>query len=270
MRKNSGRVLIAVLIAGAAGAYCYWKSSQEPTRSAPVQPTLETKKVSVPAAPSVSHFPVPTEKSQSPTDKLSKTLPPVDNSDLSIQGALIQLFDGTKLSTLINLDHLVRRIVISVDNATEVHPYAADASVFAPPKGVFQVTGGPNNLSISSKNYARYQPYIYLLKTANLKKLVAVYIHYYPLFQAAYQDLKPHGYFNDRLIEVIDNMIAAPDMNDPVLLTLDSVYYKYSNPELESCSSAQKILLRIGPKNAKLVKENLRKTRELLTHLKNN
>ena len=34
---------------------------------------------------------------------------------------------------------------------------------------------------------------------------MAIYAQYYPLFQAAYVELGMSGYFNDRLVEAIDN-----------------------------------------------------------------
>ena len=45
------------------------------------------------------------------------------------------------------------------------------------------------------------------------KRLVAAYVQLYPLFQAAYQELGyPHGYFNDRLVQAIDDLLATPDV----------------------------------------------------------
>ena len=55
-----------------------------------------------------------------------------------------------------------------------------------------------------------------LLKAGNksdaidARKLVAVYSRFYPLFQRAYRELGyPNKYFNDRLIEAIDDLLAA-------------------------------------------------------------
>jgi hypothetical protein len=50
-----------------------------------------------------------------------------------------------------------------------------------------------------------------------------------------------------------------------VQLVQPSVFYKYADPRLESLSSGQKILLRIGNDNAAKIKAKLRELREALT-----
>jgi len=94
------------------------------------------------------------------------------------------------------------------------------------------------------------------------KKLVSVYAHLYPLFQQAYVELGyPDGYFNDRLVQVIDNLLAAPTPAAPIRLDQPNVLYVYADPELESLSAGQKILVRMGPANAAVVKDKLRQIR---------
>ena len=79
---------------------------------------------------------------------------------------------------------------------------------------------------------------------------MATYVQLYPLFQAAYQELGyPNGYFNDRLIQAIDDMLAAPDVAAPKLAQ-PKVLYEFADPALENLSAGQKILVRMGPENA--------------------
>src|SRR5690348_12735538 len=102
-----------------------------------------------------------------------------------------------------------------------------------------------------------------LLEQADTPKLVQTYVHYYPLFQKAYVDLGyPNGYFNDRLVEVIDNLLATPEVKGPLKLTVPHVLYEYADAELQSRSAGQKLLLRMGPENAAKVKAKLREIRE--------
>ncbi len=50
-----------------------------------------------------------------------------------------------------------------------------------------------------------------VISKLDMQQLAALYIHYYPLFQQSYQNLGyPNGYFNDRLVQVIDNLLATP------------------------------------------------------------
>jgi ABC-type transport system substrate-binding protein len=72
-----------------------------------------------------------------------------------------------------------------------------------------------------------------VLDQVDAQKLVATYVRYYPLFQKSFQDLGyPNGYFNDRLVQVIDHLLAAPDVPAPVALTQPKVLYQYADPAL--------------------------------------
>jgi hypothetical protein len=74
-----------------------------------------------------------------------------------------------------------------------------------------------------------------------------VYVHFYPLFQSAYEQLGyQNAYFNDRLVFVLDHLLATPNPPDPILLAQPAVLYTYADPSLEKLSAGQKVLLRIG------------------------
>ena len=80
---------------------------------------------------------------------------------------------------------------------------------------------------------ARYTPYVQMAEAIDAKNLVSAYVHFYPLIQQDYRDLGyPKGYFNDRLIEAIDDLLAAPELTDPLQLVQPKVLYQYSDPEL--------------------------------------
>jgi hypothetical protein len=96
-----------------------------------------------------------------------------------------------------------------------------------------------------------------------------VYVHFYPLFQAAYRDLGyPNGYFNDRLVETIDDLLAAPEVLAPVALVTPHAMYQYADPALEERSAGQKIMIRIGAANEARIKARLRAVRSALLHEK--
>ncbi len=87
------------------------------------------------------------------------------------------------------------------------------------------------------------------------------------MFQEAYESLgHPPQYFNDRLIEVIDHLLATPELEGPIALAQPNVLYEFADPKLESSSAGQKVLIRMGAENARVVKEKLRELRgELVT-----
>jgi hypothetical protein len=90
---------------------------------------------------------------------------------------------------------------------------------------------------------------------ADVDAIVDLYQRFYPLFQQSYERLGyPDAYFNDRLIEVIDHLLETPTPNEPIQLIRPNVLYEFADPGLESLSSGQKLLLRMGPANAATVK----------------
>jgi len=93
-----------------------------------------------------------------------------------------------------------------------------------------------------------------------------VYLRFYPLFQKAYQDLGyPTGYFNDRLVKVIDMLLATPQIAAPIDLVRPNVMYVYADPKVESLPAGQKLLIRMGTDNAAVVKAKLMELRAIIT-----
>jgi hypothetical protein len=85
------------------------------------------------------------------------------------------------------------------------------------------------------------------------------------LFQQAYQELGyPKKQFNDRLVEVIDDLLEAPEAQPPIKLVRPKVMYEFDDPELEDLSAGQKLLVRMGPENAAVLKAKLREIRREL------
>lgn len=191
-------------------------------------------------------------------------LPPLRESDTALRGALAALFSEKSLVKFFYLKQIVHRVVATIDNLPRTQVSQRLMPV-KPPRGRFLITREGGNIFIDPNNYRRYTPYVQLAEAVDTKKLVAVYVHFYPLFQQAYEGLGyPKRYFNDRLIEVIDNLLATPDVRGPIKLVRPNVVYRFANPELEGLSAGQKLLIRMGSRNAAKIKTKLREIRRLL------
>jgi len=251
---------IAVLFAAGVGALYYWKSTRE-TPTVPSPPPVATAPAPTPSdepkAPGIQH-PIP----EAPPP--AKPLPALADSDPAAQEALASLFGAESLAKAFNTDAAVRRFVATVDNLPR-KTAAARLMPVKPVPGPFAVAGTGEDAAIGGQNALRYRPYIVAMEGVPAKRLVATYVQLYPLFQSAYQELGyPNGYFNDRLIEAIDDMLAAPDIAAPKLAQ-PKVLYEFADPALENLSAGQKIVVRMGPENAKRVKDKLRAIRRELT-----
>lgn len=248
MKKSFWWVIALVAVLGSATLY-FWLRSEAP------QP--QPKTAAAPAKEPAVHYPI--ETSAPP----AQPLPPLTESDGELRKALAELF-GRDLKKFFNLQDIVHRIVATVDGLPR-----KNLSLRLMP--VKPVAGRPvtakkgESLTLSSRNAARYRPYVRLVEAVPTETLVAAYKRFYPLFQQQYENLGyPGKYFNDRVVEVIDHLLAAPEVREPVQLIQPKVLYEFADPKLEQLSAGQKIMVRMGYENMIKVKAKLREIREAL------
>jgi hypothetical protein len=237
--------------------YHAWQKMQPAPLPKVTPPTAAPASPASPAEPAI-RYPVQ-------QDAQEQRLPPLNESDAAVKEALSGLWDGKTLERLFHLNDFIRRVVATIDNL----PRAKLAQRLVPVKptpGSFLTMGEGASLAIDPGNTGRYAPYVKLAEALDAGKIVGLYVRFYPLFQQAYHELGyPKGYFNDRLVEVIDHLLAAPETQAPVKLVRPKVFYEFADPELEARSAGQKILMRIGNENAARVKAKLRELRGELT-----
>ncbi|MDH4107815.1 MAG: DUF3014 domain-containing protein [Gammaproteobacteria bacterium] len=208
-------------------------------------------------------YPLPPEMPEREGRPELTPLPPLDESDSYFKLELADLF-GAGISVLLVESGLIEKIVATVDNLPRSHVAERIRPLSGLP-GPFAVDGqdGSGQFTLKPENYSRYGDLVGRLDNADVDALVSVYRRYYPLFQDAYVGLGyPEGYFNDRVVEVIDHLLDTPEVTAPIELVRPHVLYQYADPELEAQSSGRKLLLRMGPENASRVKDTLREIRE--------
>lgn len=253
MYNKAVPVLAAILLLGSAAAW-YWWPHLAPTPAPPpvtAAPAPET-------APAIAN-PMPA------ADANAAALPALGESDKPLAKELTGISGAGALGKYLQPANLVRHIVATVDNLPR-HKLAVELLPLRRTAGTFTVTGTEDQATLDLHNNAqRYAPLIALLGNLDMHAVNGVYQHYYPLFQRAYQDLGyPQGYFNDRLVAVIDNLLATPKPKGPVALVRPKVFWEYADPDLEARSAGQKLMLRIGPDNAAVVERKLRELRALI------
>jgi hypothetical protein len=243
-------VVLAVVIAAiAVAAWLFWPGPPPPPPASPAP-------VAKPAPAGPLH-PIPD------AEPAAAPLPKLGERDATLLEALSGLFGGAAAQLFITED-AVRHIVATIDNLPR-EAYAARLNPVQPPRGVLGTTGRDATLAIAPANAARYRPYVSAFEALDAERAVRTYVRLYPLFQQAYVELGyPNGYFNDRLVEVIDHLLDAPEPKEPLKLTVPHVLYEFADPDLEALSSGQKVMVRIGAQNAARVKAKLREIRQAL------
>jgi len=192
-------------------------------------------------------------------------LPVLADSDGAMSDALATLIGATSVKDYLLPESIIRHLVVTIDNLPRQKAAVAKRPT-QPVTGIFVADGDELHASINPQNYARYRPMVAVVSKLDTRQLMAVYVRFYPLFQQAYQDLGyPNGYFNDRLVQVIDNVLATPQPTGPVELVRPNVMYSYVDPSLEARSAGQKLLIRMGPDNAAAIKAKLTELRAAIT-----
>ena len=261
-------VWIVLFIVTATGAGVYlWKVrtdrearlEQTPAEKAEVAEASPAQS----AEPEVAH-PLPEAPPQQPSAPAPKPLPPLNESDETVRESLATPLGKRALDDIVISKDIARHIVATIDNLPR-KKVAERLLPVKPPSGQLVTSGQGEIVTLSAANYARYARYVKLAQAVDTKELVALYVHLYPLFQQAYQDLGyPKKYFNDRLVQVIDHLLATPAVKEPVELVRPKVLYEFEDPELEDLSAGQKMMIRIGPENAAAMKAKLREIRQEL------
>jgi len=244
--------LIAVVILACAAILLYSWHAHRQASKAPAH--AAASQVPVPAAPAIQN-PVPQ------TAPSAQPLPALADSDAPVHEALGGLIGAAAIDRLLKPDMLVRHLVVTIDNLSRKHA-AAGQLPNRPVPGKFMAKGDDQHGTLDPDNYQRYTPYVQALQMVDVKSFASMYFHFYPLFQQAYQNLGyPNGYFNDRLVETIDNLLQTPDIKGGVALVRPNVMYQFADPMLENLSAGQKVLLRMGPENEAAVKAKLKELR---------
>lgn len=257
MKKSVLVASIAVILGGSIAAYFYWQNSR---------PEPQPEHVQTPPPPPLVLKPEVRQVIEVPA--ASPPPPVLADSDNFMLDALAGLVGNKSLMKLFHSEKIIHNIVATIDNLPRSR---APMSVMPvePAPGKFITAGTDDDLAISPDNAARYSAYVRIGEAINARKLVEVYVGLYPLFQQAYEELGyPKKYFNDRLIQALDNLLDTPVIKDPIKLVQPSVYYQFADPDLEERSIGQRILMRTGSRNEERIKVKLRQIKqELKLHM---
>lgn len=268
-RRKSGSsgwvpAVIVVAVIVAVGAWVAWRATQPNAGAGPASASTAAT-ASTTAPPPAAGIQHPIAQASVPAPASTAPLPALGDSDASVRSALVAL-GGDGLKDLLLPQSVVNHIVATVDALPRHELGSSFILPLHTPHGAFRVGETQGILTADARNAERYAPYMAIVQHADPQALVAWYVHSYPLFQQAWRELGyPKGYFNDRLIVAIDDILAAPMPAQPPALQLEKGRYVYVDPALESLSVGQKLMLRVGPANETELKAKLRTIRDLLT-----
>lgn len=252
MNKILGWSLPVVLVLVIAG-FWYFRMDHDETAPPPaaVQQQMAEEKAAI-------NYPIVADTS-------GDALPALDESDVTARDALEKLLGRQAVAEFLIPKDFIRHFVATVDNLPR-NKLAPQLRPMRGPAGAFKPAGAENAWVLNERNYARYQPLMQWVQAADVKQMAGWYRRFYPLLQEAYVSLGyPNGYFNDRVVEVINHLLSTPEIQEPIKLVQPNVFYQFADPQLESRSAGQKTLLRMGPANIATIKIKLRELRTEIT-----
>jgi hypothetical protein len=227
-----------------------------------------------PARPAASAAPAPAAAASGPSYPIQPTDKPVAAAE--IPSELASLLGAKAVAGFLLTDDFARRFAATVDNLGREHAAVALWPV-QPTPGRFTTEDSGSGPVIAAGNEQRYLPFVQFVESVDVARAVQLYARMYPVLQAAYVKLGyPKREFNDRLVNVIDQLLATPRPAYPIALRLAEVKgpvpserpwvrFQFADPALEQLSAGQKIMLRVGPDNQRRLRNRLAQIRAQLT-----
>jgi hypothetical protein len=261
-RSPLARMLVGTLVVAAIGGGAWYVLKKPPVKPTPA-PAPVVAPVEAPVAEATPHYPVEAIE-QAIAPQPDDPLPDLFTSDGFVRDALGLLFANPQLGEWLVSEHVAARFVAFVD-ALPNRRVSMNLWPVKPVSGSFFVQAAADGSHIGAANEARYDARVQALTTVDTRAAVALYLRLYPLLQQAYRELGyPDAHFNDRLVQVIDHLLAAPEPQGPVAVVLGDKGYVFADPALESASAGHKLLVRLGPTHEAQVKTKLREFRAAL------
>jgi hypothetical protein len=258
-------VTLALVGAALLIAVLFWLYVQRSTElPAPVAQTPPVQAVveAPPPAPAASVPELPAEPAPAPASAAVA-------AGTSLQDLLVQLLGRKTVLSMLQTDDFARRCVATIDNLGRDKSSARLWPV-NPTPGRFSVRAGADGTRIAPDNSLRYTPFVLMVEALDTSSALAAYSYLYPQLQRAYEELGfPGRSFHRRLVEVIELLLATPDLAQParmVLPVINSpvqparpwVMYEFEDPAHAARPAGQRLLLRMGPENARRLKARLR------------
>jgi hypothetical protein len=279
--KNAIIGLVIILL-GAAAWYFFSTQKAPNAAPAPAQPVIIEPTPPAPEPePESRGLPAPEAAVLEPEPEPlmeAEPLPPLNESDgLVLQSLSAMLGEASVMQFLLD-EELISRFVASMDALTSrqvpgqimaVRGLGGELKASAdeqPEKLILNAEGDPiPQFILSPDNYQRYAGQVEMFEAADTEELLALYQNLAPLLGQAWAELGyPEESFEERLVEVIDSLLATPDVQTPIRLIKPEAFYLFADPALEALPAGQKVLLRMGPENAGRVKVKLSEIRSIL------
>lgn len=185
-------------------------------------------------------------------------LPPLDDSDRLVRDLVRALSEHPIITAWLTTDQLLRNFVVVVHNIARGDTPSGHLNTIAP-QGPFQIRQQGAVTYIDPRSYARFDPHAGAVSGLDARGTARLYATLKPRIDEAYREIAGADADFDRALQrAIVELLKTPAIEGDVAVMPSNVGYAYADPKLESLSHAQRQLLRMGPRNVRVVQEKLR------------
>ena len=215
------------------------------------------------AAPAQAPAPGPVASPKARTAPLAEggpavVLPPLDQLDPFLRDTLSGLTKAPVALAWLSTNHLAEQFVAIVQGTAEGQAPMRMLAALRP-RGPFRVTTEGGRTVIDPASYARYDGIADAVTSMDAAGGAKIYGMLKPRLEEAYASLGIADSSMDAALEgAIVKLLSTPVPDDPIEVQASGGVYAYASPALEQLSSAQKLLIRTGPANARKIQARLR------------
>ena len=245
--------LVAALLVVAAGAAVYiLYGDREPATPAPVAATAPVAPPATTTAPSTAlgGEPYPVE------------VPSIDLTNPLVRELLTKLSGHPRIAAWLATEGLVRSFTVVVLNVSEGKlPATAKGLTALRPTARFRVVDRGGQMYLDPQSFDRYNALADGVGSVDANGSARLYATLRPRLEEAHRDLGASTASFDVTVErAIVRLLETPAVTTPVRVEPmpEGIGYGFVDPQLESLSNAQKQLLRMGPRNVRLIQAKLR------------
>ena len=239
--------LIAVLLVLLVAAGGYWALFMR---------TGEPPKTVTAAKPAPTPAPVATGALCVATDA-APGVASLNNSDAAVAPLVRVLSTNPRVVAWLATPNLIRSFVVSVENISNntmpITPLRA-----LKPAGNFRTSEAREETRIDPRSYDRYNTVAAAVDSVNVPAAARLCASLKPRFEDAWKELGRDGTFDVALERAIVKLLETPSLGGDEVLVSKGALWAFENEELEMLAPAQRQLLRMGPRNERLVQEKLR------------
>ena len=190
------------------------------------------------------------------TEAAPIVVPPLDETDALVRKLVGELSSHPRVAAWLATNGLLRNVVVVVENISIGRTPARQLRVLRP-TGPFRVVERGESLRIDPASYERYTPIAGAIQSIDAGGAARLYTTFKPRLEEAYRELGHEESFDRAFEDAIVALLAVPVLDDASVAPQGALY-AYDDPRVERLTAAQKQLVRMGPRNVRIIQAKLR------------